>query len=215
MKKSGLCSVTFRNLEVEEILKLCKDNSVSAIEWGGDVHVPSGEFSIAEKVKKLSDEYGIEMSSYGSYFRCDDLEKFIKVSETAKILGCLVIRIWAGEKDGEKYTEEEFRALVETVIRCADYAKENGQIIAFEYHFGTYCNDSFHVEKLLNAVNRDNVKTYWQPAYWLKESIEEQKTVDLQTIKELKENIVNVHVYFWTEVFTRKTLEEGFAVWEE
>ena len=50
MLKKGLCSVSFRNLSVEEIVSLCQKNNVDFIEWGSDVHVPCFDFDKAKYV---------------------------------------------------------------------------------------------------------------------------------------------------------------------
>ena len=39
----GLCSVTMRQLGVEEVAKLAAESGLRAIEWGGDIHVPPGD----------------------------------------------------------------------------------------------------------------------------------------------------------------------------
>ena len=41
--KTGLCSVSFRKLTVEEIIAAVKDAGLDGIECGGDVHVPHGD----------------------------------------------------------------------------------------------------------------------------------------------------------------------------
>ena len=69
MIKSGLCSVTFRSLQVEDVLKICREAKLQGIEWGGDIHVPSGDIHRARRVAELSKQAGIEVASYGSYFR--------------------------------------------------------------------------------------------------------------------------------------------------
>jgi len=38
--KGGIVSVTFRNLSPERIISLVSEGGLSAVEWGGDVHVP-------------------------------------------------------------------------------------------------------------------------------------------------------------------------------
>ena len=213
MNKIGLCSITFRGKSVEEVIELCKKNELNCIEWGGDIHAPHGDIEAAKCVGALTRKSGLSCNSYGSYFRCDSLENFKPVSQSAKALGATVIRVWAGEKDSEKFTEEEFHRFVQTVAECADYAEKFGQKIAFEYHFGTYCNNPESVNKLLDAVHKNNVGTYWQPAYWLG-NIPEQERVEknLAAIELLKERLVNIHVYNWRG-FERFPLVESNEEW--
>ncbi len=40
MIKSGLVSITFRQLTCEQIVDLVSKAKLDAIEWGGDIHVP-------------------------------------------------------------------------------------------------------------------------------------------------------------------------------
>ena len=48
--KTGLVSVTFRELASREIVALVANAGLDGIEWGGDVHVPHGELSTARQV---------------------------------------------------------------------------------------------------------------------------------------------------------------------
>lgn len=198
MKKIGLCSVTFRRFPAEKVTELAAENGLDCIEWGGDIHVPHGDTIRAAQVGGAARKSGLSCNSYGSYFRCDGFETFKPVSAAAKALGASVIRIWAGEKDSEKFTDEEFERLAETVSACADYAGKYGQKIAFEYHYGTYCDRPEAVGKLLDAVHKKNAGTYWQPAYWLGDvSDSERIEKNLAAIELLKERLINIHVYNW------------------
>lgn len=214
MRTIGLCSVTFRGKSVEEVIALSIKNGLDCIEWGGDIHVPHGDIEVATRVGKATRKSGLRCDSYGSYFRCDSLENFKPVSVAAQALGASVIRVWAGEKDSEKFSGEEFEKLVKTVSSCADYCAQLGQKIAFEYHYGTYCNHPEAVKKLLDAVHKENVGTYWQPAYWLGDiSDSERIEKNLAAIELLKERLVNVHVYNWRG-FDRFPLSAGSDEWK-
>src|SRR5690625_3937512 len=87
MFKTGLCSVTFRNLSVEEVIELTSKAELNGIEWGGDVHVPSGNLKHAAEVVRLTEESNLEVSSYGSYYRVGDIKSnpvsFEQILETA------------------------------------------------------------------------------------------------------------------------------------
>lgn len=214
MRKIGLCSVTFRRASAEEVIELSRKNGLGCIEWGGDIHVPHGDIEAAMHVGEATRKSGLACDSYGSYFRCDSLESFKYVSATAKALGASVIRVWAGEKDSEQFTGEEFEKLVETVGNSADHCAKFGQKIAFEYHYGTYCNTPEAVMKLLNAVHKKNVGTYWQPAYWLGDISESERIEkNLAAIELLKERLINVHVYQWRG-FERFPLIVGENEWK-
>ena len=212
MKRFGLCSVTFRNITVPEIIKLAKENELSAIEWGSDIHVPETNFENAETVGKLTRAAGLACPSYGSYFRCGEKEDFERYSSAAEKLGAKTIRIWAGEKNAEDWSEEEYKRFIKRVRGYSETAKMRGQTVAFEYHHGTYNNSAEHCLQLLNDIDRDNVKTYWQPAYWESVKGEEAEEYNVRSIRLLKGSIENVHVYHWIGT-ERKMLSDGAGEW--
>lgn len=213
MKKAGLCSVTFRNLDVSEIIKLTKENGLSAIEWGSDIHVSETDLKNAETVGKRTREAGLECPSYGSYFRCGEKENFENFSLAAEKLGATTIRVWAGTKNAEEWTKEEYERFIKRVQDYSEIAKSRGQTIAFEFHHGTYNDDAEHSLKLLEDVGRENVKTYWQPMYWKKLCGREDEENNLRSLRLLKKKIENVHVYYWTG-YERKALSEGEKEWK-
>ncbi len=210
----GLCSVSFRLLSVEEIIRQVKENGLNCIEWGGDVHVPVNDTENAERVRKLTLEAGLKILSFGSYYKCESAEGFEAVSKAAELLGARIIRIWAGTKDAEQYSQEEFSRLISVVRQCADIAKTRKQSLAFEFHFGTYNNSPTNAKRLLKAVDRENVKTYWQPMYWRDyESNEGEIDINVKSIKELYDDIVGVHIYGWKK-YQRFPLVEYLEKWK-
>ena len=66
--KTGLTSVSFRKLSVDEVIDLAKKAKVDGIEWGSDVHVPETDVDGAIDVARKTREAGLEVLSYGSYF---------------------------------------------------------------------------------------------------------------------------------------------------
>lgn len=93
----GLVSVTFRKLDVASVVSLAAEAGLTSIEWGADVHVPVGDSGAAAVARKLCAEAGLEISSYGSYYRADtDVGEFESVVTTAVALGAPSIRVWAG-----------------------------------------------------------------------------------------------------------------------
>ncbi len=194
--KKGLCSVTFRTKTVAKIISLSAKQGLDCIEWGGDIHVPCGKTARAEKVGAATVKAGLGVYSYGSYFRCDDLDKFERTSDTAYALGAKIIRVWAGTKDAEKCSEEDFLRLTETLRRCCDFAQKRGQTVACEFHGGTYNNGRENALRLIKSVDRKNFKTYWQPIYWKKFVSDEERVRDnIDTIVALSPYIACVHAY--------------------
>ena len=83
--RSGLVSVTFRKLSVEEIIGLCKACGLEEIEWGGDIHVPLGDLDAAGKARRLTRQAGLNVACYGSYVRMTREERplFPRLAATA------------------------------------------------------------------------------------------------------------------------------------
>ena len=64
----GFTSTSFRQIRnLEKIVKIARESGVDCIEWGGDVHVK--DVAAAKRAKKLCDDAGVAISSYGSYYR--------------------------------------------------------------------------------------------------------------------------------------------------
>ncbi|MCQ2794995.1 MAG: sugar phosphate isomerase/epimerase [Bacilli bacterium] len=207
--KIGLCSVSFRKLSVDEIIALAKKANLEAIEWGADVHCPFTDLKLCKEVGEKTRANNLLTYSYGTYFRCKDVNEFKKISEAAKALGASVIRVWAGEKWSNEFSKEEFTNMVNVIKECADIAKVNQQTICFEYHHHTFNDYKESSLALIKAINKDNVKTYWQTQYWDDKSTKEDNHKhNLESLKALKEYIVNFHVYNWVGYLDRRPLIE-------
>lgn len=206
----GIVSVTFRNLSCKSIVKLAHDAGLKAIEWGSDVHVPAGNAELAELVRDNSAKAGIKPVSYGSYYGKGEAgyDTFVKLVNTAKLIGTDNIRIWAGGKDSEDVGKAERVEYVAEVQRLADTAKENGIDISFECHRSTLTNTPDSALRLIEEIGRDNVYLYWQPLQ--SEDIELNKSI----IKRFLPYLKNVHVYAWHE-WERLALAEHEKAWRE
>jgi len=205
MNKTGLVSVTFRKLSPHEIIELCACAKTDGIEWGGDVHVPAGQFAIAKEIGKITRDYGLETFSYGSYYKLNDgTDAFSIVSETAYALGANVIRIWTGF--GE-FSEEEYLRAIAEAKKIADIAAEKGQKICFEFHAGTINDNGLSCLKLLNDIGKTSVSTYWQPIY--------DFDSDINDIAQIKNKVENVHVFNWKSYEERYPLADGYEKWQK
>ena len=99
----GLVSVTFRPLGRLEITEWMQKCGLTAVEWGGDVHVPAKDPSAIADAVTVSREHGIEIVSYGSYYRAgvtteETTAAFSDELAATVALGAPNIRIWAGTK---------------------------------------------------------------------------------------------------------------------
>ena len=64
----GLCSVTFRQLGVDEVIEVASRAGLQTIEWGADVHLRPGDSAYAARVREQCADVGVACPSYGSYF---------------------------------------------------------------------------------------------------------------------------------------------------
>jgi sugar phosphate isomerase/epimerase len=217
--RPGLCSVTLRKHSPTEILRLAAEAGLEGIEWGGDVHVPPGDLTLAASVGEQTRAAGLEVVSYGSYYRLAHSETdgmpFTSVLETAQALGAPVIRVWAGTKSPEKATDTESVAVVADATRIASLAQSAGIKVALEFHAGTLTETLASTQQLLAAASHPNLYTLWQPIYWGDGATTEANEAVLQS---LLPHLAHLHVFSWEQntpgVTERFPLVHGEAAWK-
>ena len=197
--KLGLTSVTFRQLGWREIIRVARDCGLDGIEWGGDVHAPPGDLELAREIYQATVDAGLSVLSYGSYYKPGGEPPFEAVLETAVALRASTIRVWAGTN---------FDAAFEDAQHIADMAKPHDITIAFEYHRNTLTETSESALSLLQAVARENVKTYWQPNPELTHA---QNLAELAAVSPYLENM---HVFHWTRHGRRLPMQDGAGEWQ-
>lgn len=191
--KTGLVSVTFRQLSCAEVIRLAQAAEFDGIEWGGDIHVPHGDTARAKTVRQSMREAGLATACYGSYYRLTDKERANgvqeQVLETAAALGAPLIRVWAGTKSPYRATAADWEEIARNAEQLAQQAKQLGIGAAFEYHGGTLTETSAGAEKLLSLC--PGMRTLWQPPVgWSKEEC-------LASIRAVRPRIANLHVFSW------------------
>lgn len=162
---TGFTSVSLRSYSIEEVAETAKKAGAEIIEWGSDVHVRTAED--AAKAKKLCDEHGIIINSYGTYYRtgCGSKAEWEKICETADIMGAKYIRTWLGTKGSARTGEKDYALLIEDARSMADTAAQYGLVICHECHPNTYNDTTESSLRFLNDIERENVKTYYQSWY--------------------------------------------------
>jgi 3-dehydroshikimate dehydratase len=197
---SGLVSISFRSLEVAQVIALAQQAGLGSIEWGGDVHVPPGDVETAQRVAAATAKAGLTVSAYGSYYRvgvsetADEPLRFADVLASARALGAPWIRVWAGRGGSARADAAAWAAVVADSKRIADLAGAAGIRIAYEYHGGTLTDSNDSAQRLLDAVDHPQVYSYWQPP--------NRQDVDyclagLQALLDRK-RLANLHVFHWT-----------------
>lgn len=206
--KTGLTSVTFRNLSTDEIIGIAASNGLDGIEWGADVHIKPGDYEKAKETYEKCKRNFLEVFSYGSYFRANG-ENYDQVLKTALALNAPVVRIWAGTKSPENCNEKEFDFVVQNIKKIAKKASEYGLIIALEYHRGTLTQTKESTYKLLKTIQMENVRCYWQPNPDI--SLSEH----LEEINLLMPYILYYHVFYWEKGDIRCPISEAENQWIE
>lgn len=221
--KTGICSITLRQMKPAELVGLVKQSGLDAIEWGGDVHVPPGDLATATNVRKMTLDAGLSVSSYGSYWKVVDGQgrpvPFGPVLESAIALGTDTIRVWAGHKPSDAVTAAERANVVNGLRSALDAARQQGVKLALEFHANTLSDSNAATQDLLNELDHPGLYTYWQPIYWLTDP-----QYRIAGLKQLSNRILNMHVFHWLfspgagswgESTNRRPLEEGANDWIE
>ena len=209
----GLVSITFRDLRPLEIVALVQQAGGKSIEWGGDAHVPPGDEATARTVRQMTEDAGLMVSAYGSYYRLqpDDEEEhpFAAVLASAIEVGAPVIRLWAGSQSPDALTAEERREIALRVRNIADQAAAENIQIAFEYHSRTLTETTGATLEFMHAVNHANVGLFWQPRNgWLLDE-------NMIGLKRTADWITNVHCFHWWPTSKdRLPLVAGEANWK-
>jgi len=192
----GLVSVTFRQLDVAEIVSLVAGAGLRAVEWGGDVHVPSPR--AAREVRARCTDAGLEVAAYGSYYRGG--AGFAGVLRTAVALGAPRIRVWAGTRGS---AGADRAAVAADLARAVDLAAGEGIEVCLEYHAGTLTDTLESTVELLRAV--PGVRPYWQPP------VGDRPDTALAAVETLAP--VTAHVFAWDDAGERLPLAAGEALW--
>lgn len=206
----GLVSVTFRQLSTDEILDLCVKAGLTAIEWGGDIHVPP-DGQNAREVLAQTRSHGMSVASYGSYYRVgDSMDDFMRVLDTAALLETDTLRIWCGRKGSNGLSPDERKQIVDDLLACAEKAEPYGIYPALEFHGGTLTDSLNSVSMLLQeTLSADNLRFYWQPRWdWTFED-------NMKAIALVSDRLAHVHAFCWKhtdERIIRLPLSEGSAL---
>ena len=216
MISGGLTSISFRKLTTEEIVSLVSKTDLTHIEWGGDVHVPHGDMKTAEQVRSMTADAGLRIASYGSYYKCVESPKsdpeFACVLDTAEALGAETVRIWAGGKSPHEADDDYRKAVMDDLSRICDAAAKAGLTISCEFHRHTLTETVESSTELMNAMSDHNLKTYWQPPYFLNASDQ------IPSLKKVLPSLTHVHAFKWlyeNDNTDRRLLEEGRDEWME
>ena len=185
----GFTSTTFKKKTVAEVVEIAKKAGVRYVEWGENYHVNS--IDDAKAAKALCDEAGIEICSYGSYYRagCGDAEKWKQICKIAAAMGAESVRIWLGTKNSEDTDEALRKALLEDTKRMCRVAAEYSLLVCAECHDNTFNNNTDVILSFVKELGAENFKTYFQSRYFRFE-------YDMDRIDRTYSITENVHVSY-------------------
>jgi len=203
----GLVSVSFRACTPEQILSAMKDCGLSCIEWGSDVHCPPEK---AAEIAALTKAEGIVCCSYGTYFclGVTPVEQLPDYIAAAKCLDTNILRLWCGDKNSEEHTKEEKAELFAQCPLAAEMAEKSGVILCMECHNQTYTNKKEAALELMQAVDSENFRMYWQPNQYRPEE------ENLECARLLAPYTTHIHVFNWKGK-EKRPLREGVEIWKE
>ncbi|MCP4400535.1 MAG: TIM barrel protein [bacterium] len=219
MMHTGLVSITFRQFQPRKIVGLVKQAALDGIEWGGDVHVPHGDVQQAAEVFAMTEDAGLQVAAYGSYYNvgCEEKKEsavFEKVLESAIALQAPTIRVWAGNRGSREADADWWNRVLDDARRIAEMAAKAGIIVAFEYHQGTLTDTLESACRLLKNIDHPNMRTYWQPLKYARE--EEHLQGQEHCLLELQEIVPwlsHLHVYHRLISREYRPLAEGEQEW--
>ncbi len=188
--KIGFTSTSFRQIKnIEKIVKIASQSGADCIEWGGDIHIK--DVAAAKKAKKLCDDAGIDICSYGSYYRVGSqkADEWKKICEIAHTMGAKSIRVWLGNCDSEVTDEAEYQRLVKDSKDICAVAQKYGVIVCPECHDNTFNNNTDAFLKIYQDIGCDNFKTYFQSRY-------KRKEYDLDRLERTIRHVESVHISY-------------------
>jgi sugar phosphate isomerase/epimerase len=210
----GLCSVTFRSLTADEVIRVACRAGVDGIEWGADVHAPPGGGPEIAAITARSRDAGLEVVSYGSYLGMappdgNDDAAVDAVLATARALDAPMVRIWTEFGVTPASSDAERRRVAERTAALADRIVEQGLLAALEFHPATLTETAASARRLVEELGRTGLLTHWQPDPALppRAALDE---LDLVT-----SHLAHLHVFAWGPggIDDRHALADGEPLW--
>lgn len=211
----GLVSVTFRQLDPQEIITLTKEAGLRGIMWGGDVHVKADQPALAREIGRMTTDAGLEIEGLGSYYRAganQPGQSFERELESALALGAPRIRVWAGTKGSAAATAKDRAAVAADLRRCDELARAAGVQVVLEFHGDTLTDTAESAATLLRDLSDTSVRLYWQPPNGM------PKAAALAGLHLVLPWVDNVHVFHWrieNGQQIRLPLADGADVWPD
>jgi len=207
--------LTLPELSPAEIVRNCKEAGLTHIEWWGRGHVPMGDVETAATVGRITREAGLQVSTYGSYYRVGvsqgDGLAFDDVLQTGLALEAPAIRVWAGTQGSGECSDEQRQSILDETLRIADHCSEAGVRLVFEYHGGTLTATNASAEAFAAAAQHPSVFFGWQCRTGV------SATERMAGLRVMLPRLATLHVFNWSKDeagnYSRHPLGEAVEEW--
>jgi sugar phosphate isomerase/epimerase len=158
-------------------------------------------------VARLTADAGLVSCSYGSYFRAGAEEPITPVLDTAEALGVDRVRIWAGSSGSGEAPPQDWAVVIARLQDAVDEASARDISLALEFHSGTLADTAPTTLRVLEAVGRRTLSTYWQP------TVGAGVDAVLDEYRAIADHVSAAHVFSWWPAHDRLPLRARDALW--
>lgn len=205
---SGVSSITLRRYGITEVVQYTSDAKLQAIEWTADPHVPHGDLEAAREAAERTQDAGLKVAGYGSYYRCGEASSppFEQVLETAQALQAPMVRVWAGRKASANAPGTYWKTVARDLARVSKLAADAGCPVSVECQDHTLNDCPEGWKKLLAEGEYEHITSYWQPTT----ATDDRHRTDV--LSDMIRHVANVHVFHWDHG-VRAPLSRGTKEW--
>ena len=168
--KTGLCTIAFRDRQLDTVLDLAAQNGFDGVEiWGKPDHIPEiYDSSHNERVAGAARTRGLEVSQFGSYANptSDRFQaEMVDSLRIARDLGTDKIRVWAGDTGSAEADSQQWETAISGFRIFSDRASDAGFILVIEMHSNRLTDSAEGCLRLLEEVGRSNLRLNFQPMF--------------------------------------------------
>lgn len=196
--KLAVSTLAFQNWELEDAVKVCKENGIEAMEIRMGLH-PWSDLSLPdEEYGRIYDylcENGLKVSDLGTSIRInryseESLDELRRCSRIANLLHCRGLRIMMGYKRvlwSEQVPEVDYDGAVKWLIEADDILEQYGTEIWIETHneFAT----GKVLRELLDQHDFKHIKLLWDIMHPLEANEQPE-----ETLAYMNGDLVHVHI---------------------
>ncbi len=173
------------------------------------MHAPPDDIDHLRDVRRLTEQAGLRVASYGSYWRAgsSSTEELTRLATAAAALGAPRIRVWAGRLGSDEAAVRDRSAVADSLREACAVARDHGLTLALEFHPDTLTDTVDSTLDLLEQVADPVLRTYWQPR------LDEPVAPAVDGLRRLLPALAGVHVFSWWPGATRLPLAARSDLW--